>query len=349
LISADKRFLDRLSSSRGAQKDEVLMARDCTIAILSDIHYASAAEQARGNDYELAGVTNPVLRAVFKAYRHFVWLAKPLNQNQLLDQFLAEVKDVDGAVALGDYSCNSAFIGVSDEAACQSAKECLDKLRQRFGANFRAVFGDHELGKRSHFGGLGEMRLASWHCARQKLGLEPFWQLEVGNYVLMGVVSSLVALPVFEADTLPEERPAWEQLRGEHLAEIRQAFGALKPAQRVLLFCHDPTALPFLWREGIVREKLPHVEQTIIGHLHSRLILWKSRRLAGMPTIRYLGHTARRMTAALHEARWWEPFNVRLCPSLAGIELLKDGGYYTAEFGAEARQRVCFRFHPLPR
>jgi hypothetical protein len=91
------------------------------------------------------------------------------------------------------------------------------------------------------------------------------------------------------------------------------------------------------------------IEQTLIGHLHSRLILWNSRRLAGMPTIRFLGHTARRMTAALHEARCWEPFNVRLCPSLAGIELLKDGGYYTAEFDADARQRAQFRFHPLPR
>jgi hypothetical protein len=55
------------------------------------------------------------------------------------------------------------------------------------------------------------------------------------------------------------------------------------------------------------------------------------------------------MSAALHEARYWKPFNVRLCPSLAGIELLKDGGYYTAELDAEARQPAWFRFHPLPR
>jgi len=325
------------------------MSRNYAIAVVSDIHYAGAAEQARGNDYELAGIANPLLRSVFKAYHNFIWLRHPLNQNYLLESVLHEVGDVDYAIALGDYSCNSAFIGVSDDAACLSAKECLAKLRMKFAPHFQAVIGDHELGKKSHFGGLGEMRLDSWRRARQELGLQPFWRVELGNYVLLGVASSLVALPVFEADTLPEERPEWEQLREQHLAEIRQGFAALKSAQRVLLFCHDPTALPFLWREEIVRSKLPQIEQTIIGHLHSGLILWKSRRLAGMPTIRFLGHTARRMSTALHEARCWKPFNVRLCPSLAGIQLLKDGGYYTAELDAEARQPARFRFHRLPR
>src|SRR5437867_4214328 len=121
------------------------MSRDYTIAILSDIHYASAAEQARGNDFELAGVTNPVIRRVVKAYRRFIWLPYPLHQNHLLDQALNGVGAVDYAVAGGDYSCNSAFIGVSDAAACQSAKECLTKLRGKFAPNFQAVFGDHEL------------------------------------------------------------------------------------------------------------------------------------------------------------------------------------------------------------
>lgn len=325
------------------------MSRDYAIAVLSDIHYASAAEQARGDDYELAGIANPLLRSVFKAFRHFVWLPYPLRQNHLLDMFLAGVEPVDRVVAVGDYSCNSAFVGVSDEAACHSAKECLGKLRRKFGPNCHACFGDHELGKKSMAGGLGGMRLASWRCARRELELQPFWRVELGNYVLMGVVSSLVALPVYEADTLPEERSEWEELRGEHLAEIRQGFAALKPAQRVLLFCHDPTALPFLWREGTLRSKFPQIEQTIIGHLHSGLILWKSRLLAGMPAIGFLGHTARRMSTALHEARCWKQFNVRLCPSLAGIQLLKDGGYYTIELDAEARHPARFRFHRLPR
>jgi hypothetical protein len=323
--------------------------RTCTVAILSDIHYAAAAEQARGPDFELRGIHNPFLRAVARFYRHRVWLREPLSKNHLLDQFLEHSPGLDYVIANGDYTCDSTFVGVSDDASCQSVLECLGKLRQRFGVKFRANFGDHELGKIPLFGGNGGMRLASWRRAREEVGLEPFWRLDIGNYVLLGFVSSLVALPVFLPDTLPAERPEWEGLRAEHLAEIRRAFAALQAGQRVLLFCHDPTALPFLWREESVRAKLPQIEQTTIGHLHSNLIVWKSRLLAGMPPIRFLGRNVQRMSTALSEARYWRPFHVRLCPALAGIELLKDGGYCTFELDPEARLPAHFRFHPLHR
>ena len=323
--------------------------RTCTVAVLSDIHYAGAAEQARGSDLELRCIHNPALRAFARFYRHRVWLREPLNKNHLLDQFLEHSSGFDYVIANGDYTCDSTYVGVSDDAACQSVLECLGKLRQRFGAKLRANFGDHELGKISLFGGTGGMRLASWRRAREEVGLESFWRLEIGNYVLLGVVSSLVALPVFLHDTLPAERPEWERLRAEHLAEIRRAFDGLQAGQRVLLFCHDPSALPFLWREESVRVKLPQIEQTTIGHLHSNLIVWKSRLLAGMPPIRFLGRNVQRMSTALSEARYWRPFRVRLCPALAGIELLKDGGYCTFELDPEARHPAHFRFHPLHR
>jgi hypothetical protein len=325
------------------------VSRVLTLAILSDIHYASAAEQARGGDYELSGISNPIVRAVLKAYRHFVWLRNPLRQNNLLDRFLDEIGAPDCVVAVGDYSCNSAFVGVSDDASCQSVHECLGKLRQRFGDRFRAVIGDHDLGKVSLLGDQGAMRLASWRRATCELGLESFWEIELGNYVLMGIASSLVALPIFELDTSADERPEWERLRAEHLSEIRRAFESLKLGQKVLLFSHDPSALPFLLHEDAVRSKLLQVEQTIVGHLHSDLVFWKSRVLAGMPRITFLGHSVRRFSTALRDARCWQPFKVRLCPALAGIELLKDGGYLTAELDAEADRPVRFRFHRLPR
>ena len=325
------------------------MASTIRLAIVSDIHYASADEQARGNDYELRGIANPLLRRLLRVWRHLVWQREPLHQNYLLENFLARTATADFAIANGDYSCNSGFVGVSDDAACQSARECLGKLRQTFGANLRATFGDHELGKLSFFGGQGGMRLASWHRAREELGLEPYWRMELGCYVLMGVASSLVALPVLEPDTLPAERPEWQRLREIHCAEISQGFASLKPGQRVLLFCHDPTALPFLWRNEEIRSRLPLIEQTVIGHLHSKLIFWKSRILAGMPRINFLGHTPQRLTAALHEARYWRPFKVRLCPALGGIELLKDGGYYIAELNPEKNIPARFEFHALPR
>jgi hypothetical protein len=319
------------------------------LAILSDIHYASAAEQARGNEYEFACLENPLLRLFVRLYRRFIWVRDPLSQNHLLDAFLTDVGTVDYVVANGDYSCNSTYFGVSDEAARQSVRECVGKLRAAFGANLQTNYGDHELGKISFFGGRGGMRLASWRVAQQELGLTPFWQVRMGRYILMGVVSSLVALPVFEPDTLTEERSEWQRLRAEHLAEVQRAFTALGFADRVLLFCHDPTALPFLWRDPEIRVRLPQIEGTIIGHLHSSLFLWKSRWLAGMPQLTFLGHTAKRLSSALREARYWKPFKVRLCPSLAGIELLKDGGYLTADLDMEAGKPVHFAFHPLSR
>ena len=325
------------------------MPSTVTLAIVSDINYASAAEQARGNDYELRGIANPLLRTVVRLYRNFIWQREPLHRNYLLDRFLAQAQDCDYAIANGDYSCNSAFVGVSDDAAYRSASECLNHLRAAFGPNFRATFGDHELGKLSFFGGQGGMRLASWRRARGELGLEPLWRLEIGPFLLLGVVSSLLALPVFTPDTLPAERPEWERLREQHLVEIRNAFAALNSRQRVLLFCHDPTALPFLWRDEIVRARLPQIEQTIIGHLHSNLILWKSRLLAGMPRITFMGHTPKRLTSALRDARHWRHFKVRLCPALGGIELTRGGGYLTAQLHLDGNDPARFEFHRVPR
>ena len=91
------------------------------------------------------------------------------------------------------------------------------------------------------------------------------------------------------------------------------------------------------------------IEQTIIGHLHSPLILWKSRVLSGMPILRFLGHSVQRFSTALREARHWKPFKVRLCPSLAGIELLKDGGYYSMELDDSGSVPARFIRHRLPR
>ena len=325
------------------------MASACRVAIVSDIHYASPAEQARGDDYEYRDLRNPLLRFALKNYRNYVWLRRPLHQNHLLDRFLASVGSPVLVVANGDYCCDSNFVGVSDDAAFASVRDCLEKLRQRFAPNFYACLGDHELGKMSFLGMRGGLRLASWHRARQELGLLPFWRREIGRYLLLGVASPLLALPAYGADTLPEERDGWRDLRREHLAENRSAFAALAPDQRVILFCHDPTALPFLARDKGVRGKLPQIEQTIIGHLHSNLVLWKSRLLAGMPPVHFLGHTARRLSTALSEARHWRPFHVRLCPALSGVQLLKDGGYCTLELDPAAQEPCRFQFHRFNR
>lgn len=324
------------------------MRKVTSVAIASDIHYAGAAEQARG-DFCACAVANPLQRLAIKLYRRYFWLRDAFAHNHLLDAFITQAAGADLAVANGDYSCDSGFVGISDDAAFGSASECLQKLRAGFGPNLHATCGDHEFGKKPLGADKGGLRLKSFARAEWDLRIAPFWQMEAGNYVLMGVVSSLLALPVYEREALVEERQQWHELREEHLAKIRAAFAGLRPYQRLILFCHDPSALPFLWREATIREKHHQIERTVIGHLHSNLILRKSNILAGMPVIGFLGHTPKRLSLALRDARAWKRFNVLLCPSLAGIELLKDGGYYTAELDLGAREPARFQFHPLAR
>lgn len=319
------------------------------LAILSDVHYAGPREQAEGDDYEHRVIENPLLRFALRQYRRHIWLRYPLRQNGQLDRFIAEVPEVDYAIANGDYSCNTAAFGLSDDAALESAQECVGKLRARFSNRLRLSFGDHELGKLRLMGTRGGLRLKSWQRGIAELGVQPFWKLEFDRYVVLNCTSTLLALPVFAADMLPEERAGWEKLREEHFAEVRAAFAAVRPDQRILLFCHDPTALPFLARDGVICGKIPQIERTIIGHLHSNLYLRLSKILSGLPVLRCFGHSIHRMSTALNEARHWKAFNLLLCPSLAGIELFKDGGYFTVELDPEAVQPVVFRFHALKR
>ena len=324
------------------------MHRKLSIAIISDIHYAGAAERQRG-EYCLCHIGNPIQRIAVRMYRHYFWMRDGFAHNALLDEFTWRVRGADLAVANGDYSCDSAFVGVSDDAACSSADECLQKLRADFGANLLATIGDHELGKKPLGANIGGPRLESFTRTGRNLALPALWKREEGNYVLVGMTSSLAALPLYAAETLPEEQPTWLELHQQHLQHLRELFAQLRPYQRVLLFCHDPSALPFLWREKEIREKLPQVERTVIGHLHSNIVMFKSRMLAGCPPITFMGHTVRRVSAALREARVWRHFNVLLCPSLAGIELLKDGGFFTAELDLTGTEPAVFKFHRLQR
>ena len=325
------------------------MSRRFRIAILSDVHYAGPTEKAEGDDYEHRVIENPLLRFALRQYRRNVWLRYPLQQNGQLDRFIADVPEVDYAIANGDYSCNTAAVGLSADGAMESASECIGKLRGKFGGKLHLCFGDHELGKLRLMGTRGGLRLESWRRGIEQLSIQPFWKIELGNYVLFNCTSTLIALPVFARDMLPDERSAWEKLREEHFAEVRAAFAGLRPEQRVLFFCHDPTALPFLCRDDIVRAKIPQIEQTIIGHLHSSLYLRASQILSGVPVMSFFGHSIHRMSVAVNQSRHWKPFHVRLCPSLAGIELLNDGGYYTADVDEEAKSPAKFLFHPLRR
>jgi hypothetical protein len=314
------------------------------VAIISDIHYGSPAEVARGHSI-LNRIQNPVRRWLIHQHRRWIWLREPWAHNHLLDRFITEAADAHLVVANGDYSCDSAHVGVMDEPAFQSAAECLHKLRAAFAGRLLTVIGDHELGKMMLGQKEGGLRLASYARAAGELALEPFWQTRVGNYVLLGVTSTLLALPLYEAEALPQEVAEWRLLREQHLDAVRRAFDAVRDGERILLFCHDPSALPFLRREESVRARLGHIERTIVGHLHSKWVMRQARWLAGMPRVTILGHTPRRITSALREARQWSDFKILLCPSPAGIQLFKDGGYVTARIDPSGTRPASFEVH----
>ena len=298
-----------------------------TVLILSDPHYASAAERERVN-FEINGIDNPFTRLLIILWRRIIWLRDPFAHNYLLDRFLERAGELNLVIANGDYSCDSAFVGLSDAAARRSAEECLGKLRERFHEKLLTVIGDHELGKSSLAGNRGGLRLESWRVTTEDLRIPPAWERRIGDHVLIGVTSSLIALEVFEADALPEEVREWHRLRAEHLEHVRVIFERVQSTDRITLFCHDPTALPFLATESFVQKKLGQIERTIIGHLHTPLVIWKARLLAGFPPIHFLGRGIRRISRGLNRARGWKQFRPLLCPSLSGSQLLKDGGYY---------------------
>ncbi|MBI5385523.1 MAG: metallophosphoesterase [Verrucomicrobia bacterium] len=318
-----------------------------TLVVVSDVHYAGPTEMAR-KGFEARSIQNPFQRALAQTYRGLVWMRDPLAHNGQFDKFLAAAGDPDLVVGNGDYSVDSAFVGLADDGVFETVAWCLDELRGRHGERFHSTIGDHELGKMNLLGGAGGLRLESYRRATERLGLKRFWTIEVGSYLLVGVTSTLVALPIYAPEILPEERRGWEELRAAHLEEVRRAFASLRPAQRVLLFAHDPTALPFLAQVDEVRRHLDQVERTIVGHLHSNCILRQGEMLAGMPNITFLGNSIRRYSAALRRARDWKPFHLLLCPSVSGIQWRKDGGFLRIELEEEARQPLNVTLHPLP-
>lgn len=317
------------------------------LLVVSDIHFAGPAEQAR-RGFEERAAAGPWLRTGVRAYRRYLWLADPMAHNHRVDAILKREPNPDAVVGNGDFTLDSAFVGVSDDAACASAKECLDRLRTAYPGRFQGILGDHEIGKKSFVGGAGGVRQLSLERCETDLGLPVLWRSEVGKWNLIGVASTLASWPMFRTETPDGEKDWWGRRHQEHLAAVGETLAKVPEGAPILLFCHDPSALPFLRRVPEIARRLPDIRATVIGHLHSPLVLALGRGLAGMPRMGWAGNTVRRYTAALNEARCWREFKVRLCPSPAGVQLLKDGGYLTLEFAPDRDDKLMVRRHHLP-
>lgn len=319
------------------------------ILVVSDLHFAGEREQAR-RGHEARVMPNGLARAAAHLWRHHLWLRDAFAHNHRLAQIIAANPAPDLVVANGDFTIDTGFVGVSDDAAFESASLALEQLRSAYGARLFATIGDHDLGKKSLFGGAGGPRFESLRRCEAQLGLNQFWRLDVGGFVLLGIASTPLAWPVFEAEGLPEEAARWHAAHADLRQRVAAEFDALPLSARVLLFVHDPTALRFLWEMPAVRTRIRQIERTIIGHLHTPAILRAARLLAGMPQLARFGVTARRISTALNGARCWRDFRVVLCPSPTGCQALKDGGWLELELGMGEnptvqlhRQRLAWR------
>jgi hypothetical protein len=316
------------------------------ILVITDIHFACDLERARG-DYESRTVSHPLLRFLLRQYRYFLWRRDPFGWNHYVQRFIERAGEPDCIIGNGDYCCDSAFIGVADDPSLHSSKECLGKIRNAFGEKFIGIIGDHDIGKKSMFGGFGGMHLDSWDRCLEELDLKPFFQVEFGRHVIMGLNSTLIGLPSNLADCAAADASAWEMQRNAHLETIRAALGKLSKDQRLLFFIHDPSALPHLAKFGWMREHFHRLDGTFVGHLHSEIIIKMSRMLAGMPRIHGLGHTALKMSTALQKAREWRPFKVHLVPAPGGIQISRRGGFAEILIPPDGTGRVGFKVHSL--
>jgi Calcineurin-like phosphoesterase len=317
------------------------------ILVISDIHYACDAEKARrGSEMRAAG--NVVLALMARCWRKFIWLDDPLAHNHRLGMILDAEREPDLVVANGDFSVDSAFVGVGDDAAAESANHVLQRLRGAYGSRLWATLGDHDLGKMSLFGGKGGPRWKSWLRATGEMGLPGVWKLDLGRYTLIGAPSTPLSLPLFEPELLEDERPLWRGLGVKMAAELGAAFSSVAPDQRILFFIHDPSALPHVARIPEVNAAMGRIERTFVGHLHSGFVFQVASMLSGAPRVSWMGQTLRRYTHALREARVWREFKTVLCPSPTGIQMLKDGGYLRLELDPEGGCRLGIKTRRLP-
>jgi 3',5'-cyclic AMP phosphodiesterase CpdA len=118
------------------------------LLVVSDLHHAGPGEQAR-HGHEARAIGNPLLRTAAQAWRQMVWLRDPCAHNHRLTWIIAANPAPDLVVANGDFTVDSAFVGVSDDAALESSATALAELRRAYGARFHATIGDHDLGKQS--------------------------------------------------------------------------------------------------------------------------------------------------------------------------------------------------------
>lgn len=331
------------------------------LAVISDIHVLGPVEMARANEsyVELAQQGHAWRRrwrrGLYRVRRR-LWNGHLEWRHTAFLRALDEVEEFEPEwiIANGDYGGDYGGIGLSDEATFDSAALVVKVIRDRFPRQSRFIFGDHDLGKFSTVLREGGIRLGSLEVGEQKLGIPSFWHEVDEDVHLIGVNSSLFTLDLFLPEALADEVPEWKRRRDEHIALVARALEGLPSSGRVVLFCHDPSALTALSQIPIVRRRMRQIELTVIGHLHSPTLLRLARYASRLSRLKLRYPVARIVAHGLEGARSWDLFHPVVCPSTFGTGHHLAGGLLFIEKDADGRlvarrQRVHRRHYRLHR
>jgi len=314
------------------------------LAVISDIHVMGPGEHERhrdqvaaiGQDRRMAGRW---WQKFLNSSRSRFWNWHPESRHDCFLRALTDMQSYhpDWVIANGDYGGDTHGVGLSDEATYESAAGVITLIREIFPDRCHFIFGDHDIGKYSTLLKEGGIRLASLDVGEQRLGIRSFWHEQVEEVHLIGVNSSLITLDYFLPEALTDEVPEWTRRRLEHEEKVRGAFASLPRKARVILFCHDPSALGVLGHLPEIRARLPAIELTVLGHLHEPRLLRLVQRLPRLPEWKPRYPVARIIAEGIRNARSWMDFKPVVCPSPFGTGHHITGGLLYVEKNAAGK------------
>ncbi len=303
------------------------------LSVISDIHVLGPGEHEFDRDLfvELGAQrhwVNATWRRILHRIRRRFWNWHPEFRRACFLRALEEIEAYhpDWVVANGDYGGDTHGVGLSDEATYESAAGVITLIREIFPDRCHFIFGDHDIGKYSTGKRQGGIRLASLDLGEQRLGIRSFWHEQIDDFDLIGINSSLITLDYFLPEALTEEIPEWQRRRQQHEEQLIETFEQLPDSARVILFCHDPSALGLLIHNPAVKARLEQIELTILGHLHEPRLLTLMQRLPQLPSWRPRYPVARIITEGIRSARTWTAFKPIVCPSPFGAGHHISGG-----------------------
>lgn len=318
---------------------------------MSDLHVMGPGEEASSLESVLAlgEGDHPLRRRVRRGMnrvRNRFWHWDPKSRMACFHHALEMVADYhpDWLVLNGDYGGDHEGVGLSDEHTFASAAMVIGMVRETFPHRTRFVFGDHDIGKYNTIRRRGGIRLLSLRRGEDDLGIESFWHIEHDSHHLIGVNSSLLTLGLFLPEALEDEVQDWRRLRDEHLARVTEVFEGLPAPARIILFCHDPSALAVLGAVPEVRRRQSQILRTVVGHLHTPGLLALNRvvgRLPAPPANAY--PIARIVSEGARGARAWKAFHPVVCPSTYGVGNHIAGGVLFMENGGTRGLRLMRR------